>query len=224
MDDIDKINMLFRLITESPDNITINGTTYLYDKSGTVSCFIYPDGLYVVSLAKNIHHGNLVDDIFKSARQKEDVAIVHNFNKNYHDMLHDYAEARIWPTQKVFSMWSVYHPKYVDSVISAIKAINLDPTKFLFDTKDHALNNDDALTYEQFKNYELSTDEKFKFTEYEKRRAEDKKLAAQVKMGELPKSSRDTEHRRFIDRLMSDKFRKQPGEDIFRRFYKREGD
>jgi len=227
MNDLDKINKLFKVITESPDYLEIKTTfgnkTIDYTMAGAVPCFIYEDGLYVVSLDQNIGHGELVNDILDSEMKKEDVAIIHNFGDRYLQMIRDYAEARIWPNQKVFSTWALHHPKYIESTINALKAAGQDPTKYVYDTKDHPYNEGEALSYDEYINYKMSIDDMYKQADFDKRREEDKKLMAQVKMGDF-RTSRDQDHRDFTKKLMADKFRKQPGEDLFKKFYGRSGD
>lgn len=205
MNDLDKINTLFKLITESPDFIQVQTKdgkkVYDYTDSGAYPCYIYEDGLFVLSLISDTGHLDLDDSIYTSIEESRDVGIKHNFGTPSHNMMRGHNACRIWPKQKVFSMWIMYHPKYIDSVIETIKAAGYDPKQFTYDTKDHQFNDGKGLTYDEFKNRKMTIDDMYKQAEFEKEREKNDMLMARVQAGEI-----------------------KPKKDLYKDFYKREGD
>jgi hypothetical protein len=152
------IGRLYELITESPDNIRVNGRVYAYDDPslGNITGLFSDNGNFVMSKDVRGHYelGSLI-----TKRRLHTVNAISNFN----DIEHIYQdptftqytskhEFRIWPKFEIFSMYGYYVPEYKKVILEVVSKVG-QPEAYLYDAKTASYNHGDSTmfkTYDEF--------------------------------------------------------------------------
>lgn len=193
-------NIYSRIIKESPDNITIDGKYYDYDRTpNTYTGFIDGSGGYVIS-KHIVGHGNLSYEITKLGEDeleevKELFSKLKTTAKSLHELksiVSNHEKIRIWADQKVFSMWSRYKPIYKESIINAITATGGDYKVFKYDNDYSDYEN--MPTYDKFLISDLTPEERREIEEREAKQRQSERELANRLAGITPKRSIDMDY------------------------------
>jgi hypothetical protein len=186
-EDLKNISELYEcvLISESPDNITVNGEYYDYANKadGNYTGIITENGKFAMS-KDLIGHGNLLYEL----RSREDIP---DLKTNFESMDELYSSGiiqhpikfRIWSKFDVYSMWDRYKPSYKAAIDNSIVALGKSPEEFRFDPPEGGGNEKYFLSYGDYVLEDISDEAREEISDAERRKIQDQKALGDYMAG-----------------------------------------
>jgi len=185
--DLKNISELYEcvLISESPDNITVDGEYYDYASKadGNYTGIITETGKFAMS-KDLIGHGNLL----YSLRSRDDIP---DLKTNFESMdelqasgiLQHPIKFRIWSKFDVYSMWDRYKPSYKAAIDNSIAALDKSPEEFRFDPPSGGGYDDSFVSYGDYVLEDISDEAREEISDAERRKIQDQKALGDYMAG-----------------------------------------